>query len=91
MNENCSWVVGNGEKINFWLDPWRGDPIVDTLNLPDHLHNNLTVTVSDFIHNSHWNVPDFVLDTFPGLRQIVIQVTLPLVYKEDKLVWKSRL
>jgi len=89
LNANCSWVVGNEEKNNFWLDSWCGDPIVDTLNLPYHLQSNLTATVRDFIHNSHWNFPDFVSNTFLGLRNFFMQITLPLDYKEDKLVWKS--
>jgi len=42
LNDNCGWIIGNGENINFW---------------------------------------------FPILRQIVTQVTIPRVPKEDKLIW----
>jgi len=52
INENCSWIIGNGENINFWLDTWLDKPVASILNLPDTVHSILTARVSDYIHNS---------------------------------------
>jgi hypothetical protein len=54
---NTSWQVGNGEAINFWSDPWCGDPLVFSLNIPQHLHSLLKDKVKDFIENESWNIP----------------------------------
>jgi hypothetical protein len=35
LKDNTVWLVGNGERINFWLDSWCGDPLVEQLGIPD--------------------------------------------------------
>ena len=87
--ENCTWIIGNGESINFWLDTWYKEPLVSILNIPKHLHANLTDKVSDFMLHSQWNIPTTVLEVFPTLSHFVQQTTLPSVSKDDNLVWKG--
>lgn len=51
VQSNCGWQLGNGNDINFWLDNWCGVSIASQLNIPTHLHGNLTAKVKDFILN----------------------------------------
>jgi len=87
IQSNCAWQVGSGEQINFWLDRWCGDPIASQLNLPVHFQHNLSAKVSDFIVNHQWNFPFSVLISFPELKHLVEQVTIPIELTKDKLVW----
>jgi len=54
ISENSTWLLGNGNSINFWLDNWCGDTLVNLLNIPPNLHHHLKVYVSDFIHDFQW-------------------------------------
>jgi len=45
--------------------------------------------VDHFILNKCWNVPQDILQAFPNLQQKLNLVTIPLTYKEDKLIWKK--
>jgi hypothetical protein len=87
--ENSSWLLGNGDIINFWLDEWCGNPLVHYLQIPDQFHNHLSAKVEDFIVNKHWKFPDSVLGLFPNLSNIVSKISIPLDSKEDTLVWKN--
>jgi hypothetical protein len=51
VRDNTVWLLGNGDNINFWLDNWCGDPLVEQLGIPDHIRPLLTASVSDFIVN----------------------------------------
>jgi hypothetical protein len=84
---NSSWLLGNGENINFWLDPWCGEPLIHTLSIPAHLHTSLKANVKCFIENSQWKIPSCLLLAYPNLKSLVEQVVIPLVDKEDKLLW----
>jgi hypothetical protein len=85
---NSSWQIGNGESINFWSDPWCGDPLVVTLNIPLHLHSFLQAKVNDFIENKSWKIPSYLLLAYPDLQSFLNNVTIPLCEREDRLVWK---
>lgn len=86
LSSNVSWLVGDGENINFWKDPWCGTPLFISLNLPQNTLHSLCEKVSDFISNFWRNVP-FVQAAYPNINQIVNQVTLPSPHREDRWVW----
>lgn len=86
---NTSWQLGNGELINFWCDNWCKIPFVDLFNIPPHLHSSLQSTVSQFINNNNWCVPQDILQVFPNLQQSLNLVSIPLIQKEDKFIWKK--
>jgi hypothetical protein len=76
--ENSVWLLGNGVNINFWNDCWCGEPIFFTLNIPPSISQNLSSSVSDFIHNDSWFLPPQLVQMFPSLNQLVHQVVIPL-------------
>jgi hypothetical protein len=57
---NSFWNLGNGQDINFWLDNWCGEPLVEMLQIPPHIHNSLTSSMDMFITNHEWSIPDCV-------------------------------
>jgi hypothetical protein len=57
--------------------------------IPSQLHSQLTAIVSDFIVNTHWCIPFCVSLSFPEVKHLAEQVTIPLEASEDKLVWKN--
>jgi hypothetical protein len=87
VNLNSSWQVGNGEFINFWLDSWCGDPLTQVLDIPHHLHQSLKANVKCFIENSKWKIPSCLLHAYPTLKFLTEKITIPLIDKEDKLLW----
>jgi hypothetical protein len=88
IKDNAVWLVGNGENINFWLDSWCGDPLVDRLDIPEQIRPFLTSQVSDFIANGHWSIPPSLSNMFNNLSSIISQVSLPLEATHDKLIWQ---
>jgi hypothetical protein len=88
IRDNSEWILGNGRDINFWKDSWCGSPLVDQLQIPPHIGQSLTATVSDFIHNGQWILPPQLTLMFSNLSSIVHNVTIPLEEYHDKLLWK---
>ncbi|CAJ2641500.1 unnamed protein product [Trifolium pratense] len=84
---NCSWQIGNGELVNFWTDTWCGEPLVDSLSIPQNLHHRLQATMSCFINNASWNIPISITTAYPSLQHFIEQVTLPMLPKEDNYRW----
>ncbi|XP_019460146.1 PREDICTED: uncharacterized protein LOC109359906 [Lupinus angustifolius] len=87
LHLNSVWIIGNGQKTNFWLDNWLGEPLVDTLNIPLHLHNHLKATVADFISNEAWIIPHTLTSKYPNLTSQICNI-IPNS-ETDKLAWKS--
>ena len=88
LQENCSWIVGNGNQINFWSDSWCGQVLAQTYNLSDQMLDLLPKKLSSYIADHKWNISDEMHQNFPNLRFLVSQVTLPNGNQRDKLVWK---
>lgn len=42
-----------------------------------------------YIKDSSWNVPQAFLAAYPALQQKLLLTTIPIVPKEDKLIWKA--
>jgi hypothetical protein len=68
---NSSLQIGNGEDINFWLDPWCGNPLVQSLDIPPHLHLFLKAKVKNFIENQRWKIPNCLFSAYPNLLSLI--------------------
>jgi hypothetical protein len=87
--ENSSWLLGNGDNINFWLDHWCGEPIAKSLDIPIYLQHHLSSTVNQFLVNNHWLIPPIILNNYPQLANIISRVSIPIEPKPDELLWNN--
>jgi ribonuclease HI len=87
IDSNTSWLIGNGEQINFWTDKWCGDSLAHQFNIPPQISRRLTSRVSDYIINGQWHIPDYLSQLFPDLNCIVQQESIPLEPSVDTLIW----
>ena len=88
ITANSTWLLGNGESINFWNDSWCGPPLAEIFNTPKHISRELSSNVNDFILNGQWNIPLQLQQRFHNLRHLVQQVTIPMELATDSLQWK---
>ncbi|KAK2361038.1 hypothetical protein QL285_086244 [Trifolium repens] len=85
---NSSWQIGNGEDVNFWLDPWCGEPLVHSFAIPSQMQSSLKAKVKDFIKDQSWKIPNCLLLAYPDLQNLVDSIIIPLSPKDDKMLWK---
>jgi len=85
---NTSWRVGDGRKINLWLDSWCGNSLANIYSIPPQTLQTLPVYVSNFIDNHQWKILEELNQTYPNLRNLAAQVILPKHNTADKLVWQ---
>jgi len=88
VRENSTWLVGDGNQINFLFDSWCGDPLQHSLNASTDLIHEYPQKLSAYIANCALNLPTSLAQVFPDLRRIVNQVTLLVNDQHDCLVWK---
>jgi len=87
ITSNSSWLLGNGNDISFWLDPWSGEPLVKILNIPTSLHPSLKAIVNLFINNKSWSIPENLIQMFPSLQGIIKPVSIPAIERDDQFIW----
>jgi len=84
---NSSWNLGDGVNINFWTDNWCGKPLVEEYSIDPGLHENLSSTVNLFIKDAKWKIPQPLIQNFPNIQNIVETITIPVIAKDDELLW----
>jgi hypothetical protein len=85
---NASWKVGNGQSINLWMDAWCGNSLAETLNIHTSVLIWLPKKVSDIIHNQHWLIPHYLDSLYPTLKNLVLQIDIPVDDVPNNLIWK---
>ena len=85
---NTIWLLGNGKSINFWNDAWCGPPLSQSYNIPDSISALLSSTVSDYLFNNQWQIPEQLQHMFPNILKVTTSVTIPMEEREDQLLWK---
>ncbi|XP_058783255.1 uncharacterized protein LOC131657925 [Vicia villosa] len=87
ITDNCQWLIGDGSNINFWLDNWYGEPLVDVFKIPSVFHQSLQVKVKDWFTNGSWVIPGNVLTAFPELINITSKISSTA--EKDTLIWRA--
>ena len=88
VKENTYWNIGDGKGINFLMDQWCGDPLIQTLNLTSAQIQNFPQMLCEYVQNGQWYFPADVVQEVPLARSLVSHVTIPIQRSMDKLVWK---
>ncbi|PNX70349.1 hypothetical protein L195_g057304, partial [Trifolium pratense] len=70
------------------MHDWCGSSLSSVFNFPQQVQSNLHSTVSDYIENHQWHIPWQLQQAFPPLMSHVNRVTIPIVEKQDQLLWK---
>jgi hypothetical protein len=84
--DNSLWIVGTGEKIQFWTDNWLGEPLVDLLHFDPGPHDSLKGTVSEVIVNGSWVLPTDITD-YGNIKDRLAAIVLPSGPLPDVMVW----
>ncbi|XP_058783003.1 uncharacterized protein LOC131657648 [Vicia villosa] len=87
--ENCMWSIGNGTRVNFWLDNWLGQSLASKFHIPEKFHFALTSEVSDWWINNSWSIRNNIQLAFPNQLHSIFAVTIPDVEIEDLFIWKN--
>lgn len=45
--------------------------------------------MAHYIHNGRWSVPQAIMDAFPTLLQKLNLITIPIIQKDGKIIWKK--
>ncbi|GAU44712.1 hypothetical protein TSUD_24750 [Trifolium subterraneum] len=61
--------------------------LINTLNIPLHIHGRLQATVSCFIEDNNWKFPNVLLTAYPYLLSIPNRIAIPLSASDDDFLW----
>jgi len=86
VSENSIWIIGNGEKINLWLDNLMGVTLVSVLNTPTHLFPHLTAKLQIIITNGRWQLLPSILK-YPLVADSIVKITLLVTPLTDRRAW----
>lgn len=84
---NSGWLIGNGKKIDFWSDNWNGSIMFDYLNSAGGSNPFLKDKFAAYIQNRQWYIPRDIQVMFPSLYNLLSNVQLSVLEKEDISVW----
>jgi len=52
--DNSTWLIGNGNNNNLWLDNRMGASLVSILNPPPAIYPSLTAKLASVIVDGRW-------------------------------------
>ncbi|MCH86386.1 ribonuclease H, partial [Trifolium medium] len=86
VKENPWWIIGTGNNVAFWLDNWLSVTLTEMFNIPASAYHLLTATVSEYIADGEWNIPECIMQKDPTFRSLIDKVIIPRQPLEDRLV-----
>lgn len=85
---NSSWLIGNENSLNFWLDNWAGQTLTSLLNSPPCLHGRLKSKSGHFIEDHNINLLDLVINLYPRISSLTQNIVIANDVSKDKKVWR---
>ncbi|KAG5529761.1 hypothetical protein RHGRI_030220 [Rhododendron griersonianum] len=88
LRAGTKWVIGDGKKVDIWLDWWCGTTPLALLYPGDHTNSNFTV--STLIVNGKWHLDSIAHIVDCNILQMIQNTPLPLVTQaSDHPSWKG--
>lgn len=87
VKENSSWLIGNGQSVNFWTDKWLHESLANLMSIPEAWQQDLTALAKDFIVNNCWNIHECLQQHFPNIVDQIIQIHILVEPCDDRIVW----
>ncbi|XP_019460170.1 PREDICTED: uncharacterized protein LOC109359931 [Lupinus angustifolius] len=87
VTDNSIWLVGNDNKINYWMGNWIGYPLVEYLGIPDQISSSLMARVADFIQDSSWIIPCWLARLYLEVCNSITNMPISNTNQLDKLAW----
>lgn len=84
--DNSTWLIGNGNSNNLWLDNRMGASLVSILNPPLAIYPSLTAKLASVIVDGRWQIPGPLLENITVASNI-LKNTLKVTTLPDKCVW----
>ena len=84
--DNSIWMIGNGDKINLWLDNWLGASLASIMNIDPNKFSSLTSKLSSVIDDGRWRLPPMLISNDMVAASISL-ITLMLTPLLDVMVW----
>ncbi|KAF1892551.1 hypothetical protein Lal_00011018 [Lupinus albus] len=85
--QNALWLVGDGNKVNFWNDSWTGDALVELSIVHVSVQSSLVAKVSDFVLNIVWTIPKVIAEAFPNVVENIVQLNTSST--QDMFIWQG--
>lgn len=89
MQKNSVWILGNGKKVNFWLDNWTGEALAFKYKIPILLHAKITTKVADYWKDKAWPIHNNITLTMPSLLETINSFSISDLETEDSLAWRN--
>lgn len=87
LNQGVGWLIGNGESIKIWRDPWLStDRSLCPYGPVEKHHENKTVASLLNPFSNQWNW-EAIRELFPAYENHIKLLSLAPSKREDKLVW----
>ncbi|XP_058761337.1 uncharacterized protein LOC131634729 [Vicia villosa] len=87
--ENCIWSVGSGRRVNFWIDNWLREPLVNTFHINAKYHFDLNSMVRNWWIHQAWSIKDNILQALPNQLPLLANVSITDEEIDDCFVWKN--
>ncbi|KAL5126150.1 putative ribonuclease H protein [Glycine soja] len=100
LTTNLRWKVGNGAKVKFWLDKWRGDDLTLKDKYPAlfqiSLHQDATINLMGQVADNRWdwrfqwrrNLFDHEIDSMAVFMEDIADVHIH-PSSMDSLIWRA--
>lgn len=87
--DNSVWIIGNGRKINLWLDNWTGESLAFKYKIQERFHSSLTIKIVECWNNNSWSFHDNILLAMSNLLTIIFLFLVFEMDIKDYLAWKN--
>lgn len=84
--DNSIWMIGNGDKINLWLDNWLGVSLASIMNIDPNNFRSFSSKLSSVIDAGRWRLPPMLISN-DMVATSISHITLSLTSLLDVLVW----